>query len=345
MGNWANNATITKAKSIYGNFIKPEEYEKISRFKSIAELVVYLKKHGNYQEILKDVNETAIHRGNLESLLRKSSFDMNIRLMNTIFTKDRAFYKLNLILQENEIILTSLRTMISDEIDENKGRVPLFFGAHTSIDMEQVFKSTNLSELLKALVKTPYYEIIKPFETSQNMQIRYLEIEHELEEYYYEEAFKRIKKFYKGILKQNLDTIFKTRIELSNIIKIYRLKKFYQADPVMIKNVLIRKASRISENKLNELVQLKDPDAVLKVLSKSDFSQFKGEKDYVYVEYYAGRIQYNLAKRFMYHSNDLPTVFVSFMTLGEFEIDNITNIIEGIRYNVDEQEIKQMLIY
>lgn len=345
MANWANNATIVKAKSIYGNFIKPEEYEKISRFKSIPELVSYLKKHGNYQEILSDVNENAIHRGSLESLIRKNAFDQSIRLMNTIFTKDRAFYKLNLILQENEIILTALRTMISDEIDENKGKVPLFFGSHTSIDMEQVFRATNLSELLKALIKTPYYEIIKPFETTDNHQIRYLEIEHELEEYYYEEAFKRIKKFYKGIVKQNLDNIFKTQIELYNVIKIYRLKKFYQADPQMIRSVLIKKARRISEQKLEELIQLKDPDAVLKVLSTSEFSTFTDEKAYVYVEYYAGRIQYNLAKRFMYHSNDLPPVFVSFITLTEFEIDNITNIIEGIRYGVDEQEIKQMLIY
>ena len=57
--------------------------------------------------------------------------------------------------------------------------------------------------------------------------IRYLDIEHALESYYYDEAFERIekRKFYSGNLKKELKGNFETRIELGNIIKIYRLKK------------------------------------------------------------------------------------------------------------------------
>ncbi|MBU1093412.1 MAG: V-type ATPase subunit [Firmicutes bacterium] len=345
MSSWANNAIISKAKSIYGNFIKPEEYEKISKFKTLPDFVGYLKKHENYQNILKDVKENTIRRGNIESLIKKNSFDQIMRLIKQVHSNDLEFFELNIVQQENEIILTALRTMISEDYDENQGKMPFFFDVHTHIDMALVFKASNLNELLEALEKTPYYDILKPFDTKDNQQILYLDIEHALEDYYYDEAFRRIDQYYRGTLKKDLESVFQTRIELNNIIKIYRLKKFYQAEPARIKSILVTKHSRISDKKFDELTKLKDPDAILKYLSTSEFSRFTSDKDYVYVEYYAGRIQYDIAKKFIYYATDVPKVFLAFVALSEFEIVNLTNIIEGIRYQVDDQKIRQMLIY
>ena len=56
-------------------------------------------------------------------------------------------------------------------------------------------------------------------------------------------------------------------------------------------------------------------------------------------------MKYNLAKRYMYFSNDAPKVYSAFIILMEIERDNLFNIIEGIRYELDEEEIKRMLIY
>lgn len=345
MSSWANNAIITKAKSIYGNFIKPEEYEKMAKFTSLADLVGFLKKHENYKDILKDVQEGSIHRGNLEGLIKKNSFDQIIRLIKQVYTKDLEFYELDIVHQENEVILSSIRTMISHEVEENKGKVPYFFDIHTTIDMALIMKATNFHELLEALENTPYYKRLLPYDTRSNDNIRYLDIEFVLEDYYFDEAFRRIEKYYKGSILRDLKSLFQTRIELSNIIKIYRLKKFYQSDPVTIKSVLIKKHTRISEKKIDEIISLQDPDAILKYLSQSEFSRFTSDQDYVYVEYYAGRIRYDLAKKFMYFSTDVSKIYLAFVTLSNFEVENLTNIIEGIRYQVDENEIKQMLIY
>lgn len=345
MSSWSNNIILTKAKSIYGNFIKPDEYEKMAKFKSVPELVGFLKKHENYRDILKDVQENSIHRGNLEALIKKNAFDQIIRLIKQVHTKDLEFYELDIVHQENEVILSTLRTIISDEIDDNKGKVPYFFDIHTSINMGLVLKATNFMELLSALDKTPYYDLLKPFETRSKDKIRYLDIEFVLEDYFYDEAFRRIDKFYSGSILKDLKSIFQTRIELANIIKIYRLKKFYQSNPTTIKSLLIKKNTRISEKKIDEIIALSDPDAILKYLSKSEFSRFTSDKDYVYVEYYAGVIRYDLAKKFMYFSTNVPKVYLAFVTLSNFQIENLTNIIEGIRYQVDENEIKQMLIY
>lgn len=345
MSSWANNAVSAKAKSIYGNFIKPEEYEKLAKFRSLSDFVGFLKKHENYREILKDVQESSIHRGNLEGLIQKNAFNQIIRLIKQVNTKDLEFYELDIVRQENEVILSAIRAMISEKFDENKGKVPYFFDIHTSIDLALVLKATNFSELIDALQKTPYYKILKPFDTRNVDNIRYLDIEFALEDYYFDEAFRRVEKHYKGSVLKDLKSIFQTRIELSNIIKIYRLKKFYQADPATIKSILIKKNTRINEKKIDEIINLQNPDAILKYLSQSEFSRFTSDKDYVYVEYYAGHIRYDLAKKFMYFSTNVPKIYLAFVTLSSFEVENLTNIIEGIRYQVDENEIKQMLIY
>ena len=342
---FANNAIITKSKSIYGNFLKEDDYERIVKFRSLPDLVGFLKKHPNYQNILKDVSENAVHRGQLEALIKRNSFNQIERLTKQVFSKDEAFYKINIVSQENELILSVLRTIISQEFEEMKGKIPYFFETHTSISVEKLLKTTSFDELLEAVSKSPYHSILKPYYTKNNDMIRYLDIEHALESYYYDEVFARIEKYYSGSLAKDLRSIFETRIELGNIIKVYRLKKFYQANALTIKSVLIKKHTRISEKKMDEIIAIKDPDAILKYLSTSEFSRFKSDKDYVYVEYYAGKIRYDLAKKFMYFSTDVPKVFLAFITLSEIEIENLTNVIEGIRYQVEENEIKQMLIY
>lgn len=342
---WANNAIIAKAKSMYGNFLKASDYEKLVKYNNVQDVVAYLKKHPHYEDILKDVSEHSIHRGNLEVLVRKNAFKQMIRLIKAVYSKDAEYYELNIIKQESEIILSVLRAFISDDTEEQRGRIPYFFDVHTKLDIEKIIRAVNFDDLLEAISETEYYQILEPYYVKDRDDLRYLDIESALEVYYYEEAFKRIRKYYTGRLKRDLEEIYQTKIELSNIIKIYRLKKFYDADSETIKNVLIRKNGRLSERKIDEMIALDNPDELLSLLSKSEFKQFTNSQDYVYIEYYAGKIKYELAKKFIYFSTDVPKVYTAFTTLSEIEIENITNIVEGIRYEVGENEIKQMLIY
>ncbi len=344
MSAWANNAIIAKAKAMYGNFLKPDDYEKLIKLNTVSDIASFLKRHPNYQAILRDIQENTVHRGHLESLIKKNTFDQVLRLSKLIFSKDEAFYRLNLVKQENEIILAVIRTFISEETDE-KSVLPYFFNEHTELNMDKLIKADSYEDLLEAVKQTPYYDVLKPFETNNPDNIRYLDIEYHLEKYYYDEAFKRIDMFYQGKLNKDMKSIFQTAIELKNITKIYRLKKFYHSDPITIKNVLIQEHSRMSDKRIDEMIALKDPDDILKYLAKSEYAQFTSGQDYIYIEYYAGRIKYDLAKKFMYFAQEVPKVYQSFITLSEIEIDNITNIIEGVRYQINENEIKQMLIY
>ncbi|MCD8028652.1 MAG: V-type ATPase subunit [Erysipelotrichaceae bacterium] len=75
---------------------------------------------------------------------------------------------------------------------------------------------------------------------------------------------------------------------------------------------------------------------------------FKGKKhddEFVYIEYFTGKIQYNLAKRYMRFSTDSALVFMTYRLVLQVEVDNLKHIIEGLRYHEPASQITSMLIY
>jgi V/A-type H+-transporting ATPase subunit C len=339
----SNNVIFAKAKTMYGSFLNAEDYDRLSKISNIPDIVFYLKKHDYYKDILKDVVANTVHRGQLELLIKKQAFDQLIKLVDSIYSSDKAYYELALLKQENELILSVLRTIISDEPQMMRGMSEYFFDAHTKLNLKALFLSESFDELLDALKHTPFHDVIKPFYTKNKDLIRYLDIEFALETYYYDEVFRRIDHYYSGSEAKGLKNFFQTRIELSNIVKIYRLKKFYQADPKTIKQLLNIRYGLSSESKIDDLIKLDDPKALLKYLAYTQSTDIK--TDYVYVEYYAGMIQYKLARKIMYYSLDIPLFFAAFMLLSDIQNENLTHIIESIRYQVDTIDLKAMLIY
>jgi V/A-type H+-transporting ATPase subunit C len=345
MNNYAGNAIIAKAKSLYGQRLRAEDYEELLKFKNVPEIVTYLKKQNKYSNTLTDIIEYSMHRGQLEELIKKSYFNNIARIVKFVGTKDKKFYELDMIRREIDIVLSSIRSVISGSIESSIRDLPLFFNKHASFDIGDLSSSLTMTDLLKALKGTRYYEVVRPYYTEDPAYIRYSKVEHDLFVQYHDIVVERINQYYKGKTRRILMDIYQSKIEIENVIKIYRLKKFYNASKDEIMETLLTKNIRMSSNKLNELIDLTDASEILKVLSKSQFAEFKDKDDYVYIEYQAGKIKYNLSKRYMYFSNIPPIVYTVFLFLNDIERSNIFNIIEGVRYDIDKEDIKKMLIY
>ena len=343
---WTSNAVISKARSIYGNCLKESDYLELLKKRTVSEIANFLKTKPNYQEKLKNISESNAHRGHLEFLLKENLFDQSIRLIKFVHLKDKSFYALNLIKLENELVLTTIRTIMSEDEEEAFTSIPLYFDKYTKIDIKSLAQAKTLHQVLDALKKTNQYDLLTPFLIKKELRsLEYLDIEHVLEEYYYRESIKVINKYYSGKTKKELMNIFSTRIEISNIIKIYRLKRFYKAPKEIISKNLVSIYSRISKTKMEEIIALDDEKEILGYLKNSEYNKYIDNKEYVYIEYFGEKIKYNLAKKYLYFSNEAPLVFQAFIMLNDLEVDNLVNIIEGIRYQISEGEIKTMLIY
>lgn len=345
MSHYAGNAIITKCKSLYGYRLKSEDYEALLRLNTVPEIVIYLQKHDKYSNTLQDIYTENMHRGQLEDLIKKSYFNNLSKMVKFVSTKDKKFYELDMIRREIEIVLSSLRAVISGNIESSIRDLPLFFIQHASFDIGEISKSLSMKTLLTTLKGTRYYDVVERYYAENPADIRYSDIEHALYNQYHDIVIQRINYFYRGKKQKTLMDIYQSKVEIENIVKIYRLRKFYHASKDEIMRTLITKNIRMSKRKLEELINLENTDDILSVLSKSQFSEFKDMDDFVYIEYQTGKIKYNLSKRFMYFSTFPPIVYSVFLILNEIERSNIFNIIEGVRYDIDKEDIKRMLIY
>ena len=67
--------------------------------------------------------------------------------------------------------------------------------------------------------------------------------------------------------------------------------------------------------------------------------------DYTFIFEIPRRALYNESYKSMYFSVNPSVVLVAFYNLEEAEINNIINIIEGVRYKADTEKIRKLLIY
>ena len=68
------NVVSAKVRALYGHRLMPEDYNAMLHAHSVSEVASYLKAHTGYKAALADVNESILHRGDLETILRRCRF-------------------------------------------------------------------------------------------------------------------------------------------------------------------------------------------------------------------------------------------------------------------------------
>lgn len=104
-------------------------------------------------------------------------------------------------------------------------------------------------------------------------------------------------------------------------------------------------SNRMSEQKMDLIIKIEDPNQIFQMIIDMGYGQFLGDKDEIYLEYYADHLKFHIANKLMYYATHPSKVFIGYMILSELEVTNLTHLIEGIRYQVPEEEIRSMMVF
>ncbi len=345
MSSFSSNAILAKARSMYSRKLTDQNYEELLKRRSINDLVAYLKSETAYSDILADLKEVNVHRGQLEALLNKEIFLRLDRLMRFASKKELEFYRLGVMELEIQLILTKARLIVSDYYTGYEIEIPDYLNKYASFDLYGLLAINDYDRLLFLLKGTKYYDALLKYKPEEDERFDSNLLELELKHIYYAEYVDVVNKLYKGKKRKDLLTMINTSIELQNITKIYRLKKYFNASPDQIRETLFMEYSRIPKSVMFELIETKDASEFLKKLSESPYKLYVDDQEFVYIEYYTEKIQYHLAKRFMRFSTDSALVYMTYKIVYQVEIDNLKHIIEGLRYGEAPSQIEAMLIY
>ncbi|MBV1709636.1 MAG: V-type ATPase subunit [Erysipelothrix sp.] len=343
---FASNAMSAKAKAMYGSRLKEADYQELLHRKTVGEIAGYLKNETHYREILAGINENGIHRGYLEFLIRQSFFLRFIQLIRYGQTDKDHFYQYGIILIEIKQILLTIRSFNDSDRNTQISQMPLFASKYMSFDISKLVDVNNFSQLLDLLKPTIYYAALKGISIQTDADLDYTQCETALKNLYFYKINEIIEGEFTGKVKEQLQHIFATQMELDNINKLYRLKKYFKVPPEQIKKLMNPVSSRISPSVMEHWIDHVPADQLLTELSKSNYRQFIDKsREFIYIEYHTESIEYRLSRQMMRFASHPDIILVAYLVLMEVEVNNIVNIIEGIRYKVEPDKIAKMLIY
>ncbi|MGB4985298.1 MAG: V-type ATPase subunit [Erysipelotrichaceae bacterium] len=338
------NAMAAKAKAMYKYQLKQSNYQELTNKRSISEIVSYLKNNTDYDQFLVNVNEYSIHRGQLEVILRESVYNRLLNLLKFSGSNDNEFY--TYLIKENEIvqILDGLRMINEEDIGQKIKGFSIKKSAMSKIDFNKLYQQTTYMDYIKVLKDTDYYKIMEKFAPKEGKDLDYSVIELALYRYLYEYYDKIVNKNYHQEEAKELREIIDVEIELKNISKIYRLKKYFKVSNNEIIRIINFHDGLVGKKEMLRWIKDLSVNEMIEEFKQSAYKNYISD-DVKDMDKFYSTILYNIYKRKLRFSQSPNVILICFIALKSIEVQNIIEVIEGIRYQANMDKIEKSLVY
>lgn len=337
------SAIAAKLKAMHANFLTAEDFEQLLSKTSVNDICSYLKSTKGYAEMLAEVNEHDVHRGAMELLIEKNLVNEYVRLYNFFDHSKREIMKFWFMRHELEFLKREIRYIYTNEKrsgdDLNQGRFDAFFSTHTKINREIMKNASSLSDCIEACKATPYWQALQ---RAENLNADFFSMGMMMDSMYYAESWKtinlRLDKSQRELIKKHIGT----KIDLLNMMWIYRGKKYFNFSSEMIFTYLLPVRYRLNEDVFRQMVTAETVESMIGIARGTVYGElFDGIENGIFVEENYDRITYKLAKHiFINHTDSMAAVY-AYLSLREIEIKKVVTIIEGIRYSQNSDSIRK----
>lgn len=325
-------ALNAKMKGMYANNLSKQDYDELLSQTNLKDAIIFLK---NKFPILENLNEN-MHRKAIEQELDNLYIYVILKLFKYLNKSEVEIFMQILSKYEIGCVKNVFRNVTTNT--DSKEYLKNIDNWTTSMfkQIDGINDVTEETEFLELIKSQDYYKIFKEYEDIiENAPLE--EIEVKLDKFYFQKIYNLSKKINKNML-----NIVGTEIDLLNVIWIYRSKKYFNYSKDEIRKILIPVNYKINKNKLEELLNCSDFNDIKSVLDKTIYKKVFTEENRM--EYEKDRFLHDINIRiFRTKMFDISTVY-AILNLIEIEIENIINIIEGIRYKLDKLEIQKKII-
>jgi len=233
-------AVYAKIKAMQGKRLTESDYRELLRCRSVSEIAGYLKHKTGYADVLSDINENTIHRGQLEQLLRRFLLDEYDRIVNFIDAGADVFYSYFLIKNEVEQLISFLRYLHSGMASQYALILPSYLAGKLSINLFEVAKCESFKQLAELLKTSRYGHVLQKLnQTFEDGRFSIIQVETTLITFFYHEVLRMIDMSVNGKEKDEMREFFLQRAELYNIVAAVRAKEKFKLSPEKIKPLLL----------------------------------------------------------------------------------------------------------
>ncbi len=339
-------AILPKARAMFAKRITPAEYEEMMRRRTVPELAQLLRRHPYFRGSLATLSPTDPHRAQIEELLNNDIFKKYETLLRYDFQDDAfsTFY-----VKECEIreILRALRLLSIGLPGVYLQQLPPYLIGKLHFDMYELGQAHTLQAVAGVLRHTEFYRTVQQVLEADPDLDDFPKAEAIFLRYHYENVFRQVREDFSGREAEAVRDMFLMEAQLYNLQLLLRVKTYFPDTYTLdeLRELLLPYNYRTPRRLMEELIEAPGTEKLLALLRSSPSGRYAAGDTPDELAVAGNGLLYRHAKRIL-HLNPSPyAAIAAFIALCKLERENITNVIEGVRYGVAPERINAMLWY
>ena len=319
-----------KLKGMYSKRLKNDDLQDLAKQNNLKSAVAILKNKSSSLNVLSEDAD----REQIEKVLNGEIIYDIEKIVKYLDKNDTQIFNLLISKYEIRCIKRAIKLLYSkNESDEN---IKIWTNTIFT-DLKGLESIKSIDEFLKIINNTKYKKILKKYFENKNTEYSIFEIENELDKMY-------LKSIYNSAgNNKNLKKMIGAKIDFTNILWIYRMKKYYNFSEDKIEKSIIDINYALKKNQILLLVKAKNIEELNEILKKTVYSNISTDDIYE-LECNMKKYLHGLyIKNFKSNLLSINCIY-SYLNLVEHENKDIISIIEAVRYGIDKEKLLKKLI-
>lgn len=317
--------------------ISDEQYQQIAQMDSVVQVFAYLKKQPGFAEFWADIDESSLHRGDIEKLLVHTIHQDFAKLYRFANPQQRDFMSLYFKRYELSVMRECLRKIFDQgHADLDLSLFKDFFDRHSKLNISMLAESSTVEDFVNNLQGSEYYAPLKKL--GQDCTPRIFDYGMALDQYYFANIWSVKDKLFKKKDLEEITKAYGNKFDMLNLQWIYRSKAYYHMAPADIYALLIPVRYRLSKKEISALTECADAEDFRRILNttyyKKRFPELAPENLENFYNMNLRSILETGARKYP-HS---VIIIYHYLYEKEHEIDRLTTAIECVRYGMSPAE-------
>lgn len=328
----------TKIRAMQSRLISEQQLQEITQLPNVSQVIAYLKKTPEYAQSWASLDESDLHRGQIEKLLRESVFADFSRIYHFANREQRKFLELYSKRYEVRVLKKIMTNLFDHRATDPVDITPYqdFFRKHSKVDLDRLASCANMDEFVSALEGSEFYEPMAKVHASGTELL--FDYGMALDIYSFSQIWNLRKKLFTGNDLKEITKAYGEKIDMLNLQFIQRSKRYFNMEPAAIYALLIPVTYKLKKEEIQALVESTTVEEAQALFRKT----FYGKK-------YAKLSVHNLEEFYNYLLRDIlerearkdpysVAVLYSYLYHKEHEVYRLTIAIECVRYGVAPDE-------
>lgn len=337
----AYSGMTTKIRAMKKKLLSPEQYEEITHFSTVAELISFLQTIPSYSGVLASMDPALAHRGEVESRMTFSTYSDFSKIFHFAGNSQKHYLQYYFMQYEVAILKACMRNIMDSRTEVDPVLTDKHFKRNTKIDVDKLTSSVTIEEFVENLAGTIYEKPMKAVQQLENATL--FDYEMSLDLFFFGYIWEHKDSFVPKGEKKYFKHLFGSQIDLLNILWIYRCKNYYILSDSQIYSFLIPIYHHLDKSDIKRFVEADNNAELFELISNCYYGKTYGFDGSKSMESQFGEIINTIN---MKEFKDAPYSIASisaYFNLKNLEVAKVVTALECIRYGYKPEVISQYI--